>query len=255
MHRPNRRSDRGFTLIEGIIVMGLTTMMFGVFSMAVNDAADFSATNLGSANLQDQGRIVLEQVRRDVAMGGRITDPVYAIPMPSTFVNGTPVSALQSTLRHDTTVLTARASHFPPAVSWTTPANPPPYVAPGNENEPMAFREIVIRQPADRDGDGRILAAATDTIEWSEELIAYIQVPNSDGMSCNLVRRRVTATGQVVDSVICRFVEAMTFDTTATKPTLPLDAVEIHLHLVRRNGRGQVQRLHLATTVAMRNSQ
>ncbi len=243
----------GMTLVEAIIVMFLTTILFGTFSLAVNDAADFSASNLGAANLQDQGRVVIERIRHDINAAGRITDPVFNVAMPQVFTNGVPSSTFTSFLEHDATTLAARAAYFPTAPTYTTPVNPPLFVAPGNESEPMGFREIVMRIPADNDHDGRIVSSTTHAIEWSNELISYILVPTATS-TCNLVRRRITQTGNTVDEVICRFVESLTFDTSTTKPILPQNAVEVHLHLYRRNGRGQDQRLHLSTTIAMRNS-
>src|SRR5262249_39689354 len=147
---------------------------------------------------------------------------------------------------------TALAASFPPAAPWPHPANPPAFVAPGCELQPKGIREIVFRLSADLDNDGRIVSAATGNIEWGPMLVGYQLIPNTQG-TLDLVRRRVTG-ANTRDEVICRGIEALTFDTVDTKNVLPMDAVEVHMHLKRKSTRGQIEKLHLSTTVCMRNS-
>jgi prepilin-type N-terminal cleavage/methylation domain-containing protein len=247
-------SQAGFTLLESIIVLVLSLVIFGTFSLSVSDAVDFSTHNVGAADLQEIGRRTMDIIKRDVAATGWLADAATGIDLPSVGSNGNCDAALQPEFEHDAIALAALAATFPVPAPWPTPANPPAFVAPGNELEPFGIREIVFRLPQDIDGDGRIVDAGTNTIEWSPNLTGFLMIPNAQG-TLNLVRRVVDPAGNITDETICRFVEAMTFDTSATKNLLPTDAVEIHLHLLRVNSRGLPQRVHLATTIAMRNSQ
>jgi hypothetical protein len=173
--------------------------------------------------------------------------------LPHVFSNGQPDPLMDASFQHDMAHLAALAATFPAPAPWPQPANPPPFVAPGSALEPMGIREVVFRLAADMDGDGRVVSAATGNIEWDDALVGYVLIPNNRG-TLDLVRRRVDAAGVVTDETICRCVEALTFDSVDTKNVLPIDAVEVHLHLRRVTTRGETQRLHLATTVAMRNS-
>jgi hypothetical protein len=169
------------------------------------------------------------------------------------YSNGQADPAIDPAFTHDTVFLANLAATFPTPPPWPTPANPPPFVAPGSAIEPLGIRECVFRLPADLDNDGRIVSNATAQIEWGPDLFGYLLIPNNQG-TLDLVRRRVDAAGNATDETICRCVEALTFDSVDTKNILPLNAVEVHLHLLRVTSRGRPQRLHLATTLALRNS-
>jgi prepilin-type N-terminal cleavage/methylation domain-containing protein len=245
--------EGGFTLVEMMIVLVISLVVFGGFTLAVTDAVDFSVHGVGAADLQEIGRTALDQIKRDLQSTGRFMDADLALLLPHVFSNGQPDPAMDPAFLHDTAYLGALAATFPTPPPWPTPASPPPFVAPGSEIQPLGIRECVFRLPQDLDGDGRIVSAATGEIEWGEELFGYVLVPNARG-TLDLVRRRVDDAGVVTDETICRCVEALTFDSVDTKNILPLDAVEVHLHLRRVTTRGETQRLHLATTLAMRNS-
>jgi hypothetical protein len=246
------RRDAGFTLVEIAIVLVVSLVVFGGFTLSITDAVDFSVNSVGSADLQEIGRNSLDRIKRDLQSTGRFVDATIGIQFPHVYSNGTPDPAMDPAFDHDNVLLTNLAATFPPAPVWPTPANPPPFVAPGSEVEPLGIRECVFRLPEDQDGDGRIVSSVTGLVEWSPDLIGYVLIPNVRG-TLDLVRRRVDATGNVTDETICRCVEALTFDSVDTKNILPMDAVEVHLHLLRVTARGQTQRLHRATTVAMRN--
>lgn len=244
--------ERGSTLVELILVLVLTAVVIGGFSMSVTDAIDFSVNGVGQADLQQIGRSAMDRIKRDLQSTGRFIDPATGVQLPHVFSNGQPNAALPPAFDHDNTYLTSLAATFPTPTP-PPPGNPPPFVAPGSEIEPMGIRECVFRFPTDLDSDGRIVSSATGNIEWSDELVGYVMVPNAQG-SLDLLRRRVSSAGVVTDEIICRCVEALTFDSVDSKNILPLQAVEVHLHLRRTTSRGQVQRLHFATTTGMRNS-
>jgi len=246
------RHDAGMTLLEVTIVVILTTFVIGGFSLSVTDSVETTVSGVGGADLQEVGRRALDRIKADIQATGRFLDPTLNLQMPHVFSNGQPGNQMAPEFAHDQTYLAHLASTFPTSPPWPQPTNPPPFVAPGSELQPKGIREMVFRLPADIDGDGRIVSSATGNIEWSPSLVGYILVPNAAG-TLNLMRRRVTG-GVIVDELICRCVEALTFDSTDTKNLLPLRAIEVHLHLLRRTSRGQIQRLHLATTAGMRNS-
>ena len=251
--RTHRRPDAGFTLVEMMIVLVISLVVFGGFSLSVTDAIDFSVHGVGAADIQEIGRTTLDRIRRDIQSTGRFMDPGLGLMMPHVYSNGQPDPAMDPAFQHDTVFLAALAATFPVPAPWPQPANPPSFVAPGSEIQAFGLRECVFRLPADLDNDGRIVSAATGNIEWGPELVGYVLIPNNRG-TLDLVRRVVDAAGNVTDDTICRCVEALTFDSVDTKNILPLDAVEVHLHLRRVTTRLETQRLHLATTVAMRNS-
>jgi hypothetical protein len=252
MLRPDASPESGSTMVELILVLVLTAVVIGGFSMSVTDAVDFSVNGVGHADLQQIGRSAMDRIKRDMQSTGRFIDPVLGIQLPHVFSNGQPAAAIPPPFNHDNAYLANLAATFP-VPTPPPPGNPPPFVAPGSELEPLGIRECVFRLPTDLDGDGRIVSSATGNIEWSSELVGYILVPNAQG-SLDLLRRRVSSAGAVTDEIICRCVEALTFDSVDSKNILPLLAVEVHLHLRRTTSRGQVQRLHLATTTGMRNS-
>jgi hypothetical protein len=236
-----------------MLVLALSIVVFGGFSMSVTDAVDFSVNGVGGADLQEVGRRALDRIKRDLQSTGRFMDPDLGLLLPHVYSNGSPSGLMDPAFDHDNAALASLAATFPVPPPWPAPANPPPFVAPGSELEPLGIRECVFRLPEDLDNNGRIISSATRAIEWGPDLIGYVLVPNNGG-TLDLIRRRVSDAGVVSDETICRCVEALTFDSVDTKNILPLDAVEVHLHLLRTTARGQVQRLHLATTVGMRNS-
>jgi hypothetical protein len=245
--------EAGFTLLETIIVLVLSLVVFGGFSLTITDAVDVGVQGVGAADLQEVGRHTLERIKRDVQATGRFSDPALGLLLPHVFSNGQPDALMDPNFAHDGAFLASLAATFPPAPPLPAPTNPPPFVAPGSELEPLGIREMVFRLPADNDGDGRIVSSTTGTIEWGPGLVGWLVIPNGQG-TLDLVRRSVDAAGIVTDDAVCRCVEALTFDSVDTKNILPFDAIEIHLHLRRVTARGQTQRLHLATTVVMRNS-
>jgi prepilin-type N-terminal cleavage/methylation domain-containing protein len=249
----DRSSQRGFTIVEVVIALAATAVVFGLYSSAVTDAVTFSAHNVGSAGLHEVGRRALAKIAADISSTGRFQDP-SGVPMPHVFSNGLSDPRLPAPFEHDLQALAAIAATFPaPSPPVTTPQNPPPFVAPGFELMPLGIREIVLRLPADMDSDGRPVSAVTGAIEWNPDYIGWILRPNAQGV-LDLVRRVVDPAGGVRDETVCRWVEALTFDTTATLNLLPANAVEIHLHLLRKDTQNRRQRLHLSSTVVMRNT-
>jgi hypothetical protein len=259
MKRERRHRERGTSLLELLISAAISLVIFGTFALGVVDGIDWSTQSIGTSDVQEIGRRALETIRRDLVRAGRITiDPATGVLLPAVTSNGTAPTALGPAFTHHTQALEDIAAGFPVAPEWAAPANPPPFVAPGSELEPFGLREIIFRVPQDLDGDGRLLSSTTGAIEWSTALMGFVLIPSGDSLgTLKLVRRTVAqnGTGAVKDEVVCGNVEALTFDTTETKNILPKDAIEIHLHMARRDTRGRVQRMHLATTVAMRNSQ
>lgn len=249
-----RRHQRGFSLVEVTVSLVFTMLIFGTYAAAVVDSVEFSASNIGGASLHEIGRRTLESIARDLTRTGNFIDAVTGIPFPHVFKNGQPEAVLANNWQHNVDELTAIAATFPPGPPPPPePVNPPPFVAPGFELTPMGIREIIFRVPEDLNGDGRLLAA-NHTIEWGTSTLGYIMRPNhSDTLT--LVRRSVSAQHVVRETTICTDVEALTFDSVETKNILPMDAIEVHLHLKRQDVRGRVQRLHLTTTMVMRNSQ
>lgn len=248
-----QRSQSGLTLVETTVTLFFTMLVFGIYARSVVDSVEFSAANIGGASLHEIGRRTLETVARDLSRTGNRIDPVWGIPFPHVFRNGLPDPILSGAWEHDTEQLEEMAAAFPPGPPPPPePSNPPPFVAPGFELTPMGIREIVFRLPADLDGDGRLLNASNQ-LEWHPDTFGYIMIPNHRG-TLNLVRRTVTAQHVITDQTICTNVEALTFDSVETKSILPLDAIEVHLHLKRQDVRGRIQRLHLTTTMVMRNS-
>ncbi|HYC76537.1 MAG TPA: hypothetical protein VEI02_02815 [Planctomycetota bacterium] len=254
--RTVRRRERGFTMLEVILAGSMIAFVFGLYASSVADAIGVATTGVSTVSLQEEARRILERLRRDVAMTGGIdaaADPL-GVAFPVVSINGQAPTALATHFQHDVATLTAIASTFAPAPEPPEPFNPPPYVAPGNELEPYGFREFLFRLPRDVTGDGRICSTG-GAVEWGPEVFGYLVLPrpgDKNGL-CDLVRRSVDEAGAVVDEVICSQIEAATFDTVATKEILPADAVEIHLHLLREDAQGKVRRLHVATTLVMRN--
>ena len=249
-----RKRQSGITLVEVTVSMMFTMMIFGIYATAVVDSVDASASNIGGASLHEIGRRTLETIARDLSRTGNAMDVTWGIQFPHVFSNGQPAPALAGGWEHDTAELAAIVAAFPPGPPPPPePLNPPPFVAPGFELTPMGIREIVFRLPEDLDGDGRILVA-DNTIEWSKSTTGYIMRPNDKG-NLSLVRRSINATNVVREATICTDVESLTFDSVETKNILPMDAIEVHLHLKRQDVRGRIQRLHLTTTMVMRNSQ
>jgi|GEM_PF-3717479 hypothetical protein len=248
-----RRRQSGVTIMEMSIVMLFTMLIFGTYASSVVDGVEFTASNVGGASLHEIGRRTLENIARDLSRTGRFTDPEFGIFMPHVFRNGSPEAILNSNWGHDQQALQALVATFPPGPPPPPePANPPPFVAPGFELTPMAIREIIFRLPEDLNGDGRILDA-NQNVEWSTTVYGYILHPNAAG-TLTLYRRSIDAAHHLVEEPICGDVEALTFDSVETKGILPMDAIEIHLHLLRRDVRGRDQRLHITTTMVMRNS-
>ena len=250
-----RRRDAGFSALELTVSASIMLVVFGGFSVAVTDSIGTSVATVSAVTLQEEARRVLDRLRRDVSMTGRITaavDPT-GVALPAVVTNGAAPAELDA-FEHDTELLAAIASTFPPAPEPEQPFSPPPFVAPGNEWEPLGFREFIFRLPRDTTGDGRICSTG-GAIEWGPELFGYLVVPRNGEKDaiCDLVRRTVDAGGNAVDEIVCRQVESVTFDLVETKEVLPQQAVEIHLHLIRRNTRDGVERLHVATTLVMRN--
>lgn len=250
-----RRRERGFSAIELAVASAISLIVFGTFTTAVTDAIGTSVTTVSTTTLQEDARRILERLRRDLTMTGAIpaaTDPT-GVALPAVFSNGGAPAGLEE-FAHDESYLESLAAQFAPAPEPEQPFNPPPFVAPGNEWEPFGFREFVFRLPRDVDGDGRIVTAA-GAIEWGPELFGYLVVPRPDEKNglCDLVRRVVAEDGSVVDEIVCRQIESATFDVVATKEILPIQAIEVHLHLLREDGQGRVRRLHVATTLVMRN--
>lgn len=249
------RRDAGFSALELTISASIMLIVFGGFTVAVTDSIGTSVATVSAVTLQEEARRVLDRLRRDVSMTGRITAAVdpSGVALPAVVSNGAAPVGLE-VFEHDTGVLTTLAATFAPAPEPEQPFSPPPFVAPGNEQEPLGFRDFIFRVPRDTTGDGRICSTG-GAIEWGHELFGYLVVPRNGEKDsiCDLVRRTVDAGGNVVDEIVCRQVEAVTFDMVETKEVLPQQAVEIHLHLIRRNTRDGVERLHVATTLVMRN--
>lgn len=242
----------GFSLVELVIAAAVASVVFGLFASSVTDAVDASVSGVGAADLQEIGRRAMDRIKEDLRSTGRFADADLGIPLPHVFSNGQPDPAVGAEFEHDQGALTALAATFPVQPSSSQPANPPLFVAPGSENQPLGVRECVFRLPNDEDGDGRIVSMATGNVEWSGDLVGFVLIPNARG-TLDLVRRSVTAAGVVTDETICRCVEALTFDSVDTKPVLPINAIEVHLHLRMVTTRGETKRLHLATTIAMKN--
>src|SRR5262245_16067300 len=178
-------------MVELILVLVLTAVVIGGFSMSVTDAVDFSVNGVGQADLQQIGRNAMDRIKRDLRATGRFVDPATGVQLPHVFSNGQPNGALPPAFDHDNAYLAGLAGTFPTPAP-PPPGNPPPFVAPGSEIEPMGIRECVFRVPTDLDSDGRIVSSATGNIEWSDELIGYVMVPNPQG-SLDLLRRRVSS--------------------------------------------------------------
>ena len=195
----------------------------------------------------------MERMKRELGLIGRIDDGLLGLELPQVFADGEAPSPLDDLgFSHDQAEIDAWVQGFdPPPVA--PPGVPGPYVAPRVETTPSALREIVFRVPEDRDGDGSIFDAVTGELEWSLDLVGYLMVPDGRG-GFDLVRRRVDPNGLVADELMLRGIESMTFDVQETRGVLPLEAIELHLHLVDRDARGRRQRAHLATTIRMRNS-
>jgi hypothetical protein len=248
--RPRR--DSGRTLLEVAVAVALTAVVIGGFGKAVTGSLDFTVGQVGTTELQEVGRRALDRIKADIQATGRFVDATLGVQLPHIYSNGQPSALVPAVFAHDQSYLTALAASFPQTAPASQPSNPPPFLAPGNELQCKGIREMVFRFPSDVDLDGRIVSSATGNVEWNASLVGYILIPNNQG-TLNLVRRTLTG-ATIKDEVLCRCVEAMTIDTVDSKPILPMRAVEVHLHLLRRTSRGQIDRLHLTTTAGMRNS-
>ena len=248
-----RTNQRGFTLLETTIWMVLGVTISGLVASTVSETIGVTTLGQQSASLQDTGRLALQRIAEDLNRSGLHT--IDGVALPHVFSNGLPDSRLGDTWTHDTETLASHAEHLATMgapTQWSAGTNPEPFVAPGDHNEPRGVREIVFALPADRDGDGRPVSATDGSIEWGDNLVGYLMIPSGDG-TFDLIRRQERADAPPVDVRICRWVTALTFDTTATKPILPRNAVEVHLHLERPAGNGHSQTLHHYTTITMRN--
>lgn len=254
---PRRVAERGMSLVEVLIVSVISVSMMGTFALTVLDAADFTASTVTGADLQIIGRRALDRMSRDVAASGRTTDVASGVALPYVYSDGQCHAAFPA-FTHDHSYFTTLVAQWPNDDTISAGSSPLPFVAPGDEWMSQGIREIVFRRPNDNDGDGSLVvrpgAAHAGELEWGTSLFGYVVLPNPKTGTLDLVRRTLASGGSVTDETICRHVESLTLDTSATKPILPLDAVEVHLHLKRVDTRGHVDRLHLATTLAMRNS-
>jgi hypothetical protein len=158
--RRRKRGDSGFSAVELAVSSVIVLFVFGAFSSAVVDAVDVSVRTVGGATLQEEARRILDRLRRDITMTGRITaaaDP-SGVAMPAVFSNNVAPLGLVA-FKHDlNSTLEEIAANFAPAPDPPEPLNPPPFVAPGNEWEPYGFREFVFRLPEDVTGDGVIVS-------------------------------------------------------------------------------------------------
>jgi hypothetical protein len=230
----------------------VSAVVVGVFAATVTDTVKVGSETVGGADLQTLGRQALERIAKDLSRTGHVASPL-GVDLPHVFENGIPDPTLEDGFLHDVQEIQARVATFPLAPLPTGGTTPLPFVAPGQQLQPIGIREVVFALPEDLDGDGRPLNEITGAIEWGADLVGFILVPEQEG-TMDLVRRTWLQTGEIRDVVICRRVDAMTIDTTVSKQTLPRDAVEIHLHLLRRRPDGLERRMHVFTTVYMRNS-
>ncbi len=257
MMETNRHSNRetGLSLLEVMVSLSLAAGILIIFTNTVVDSMDFSVHNVGRADLHEIARRSVETIRKDVSRTGWFTlGAGTALPYVST--NGDPQDSMfDPYFKHDVTTMTAISSSFvatpPPPPGAQTPA----FVAPEKRLAPTGIGELIFWVPS-KDEKGNFTFDATGGLAMAPELVAFLLIPNAHG-TFNLVRRRANFgvwPPQIENRTICTHVEAMTFDTVTTKPNLPFDAVEIHLHMKRKGSRGETQRVHTATTVMMRNS-
>ena len=256
MHTAKQHThEAGLSLLEVIVSISLSAGILVIFTGTVIDSMDFSVHNVGRADLHEIARKSMEVMRKDVSRTGWFTlDAATTLPFISS--NGDPQNAmLDPYFKHDVAALTSLSATFqagpPPQGGGQTPA----FVAPEKRLGPTGLREFSFWVPA-KDVKGNFTFDPTGNLAMAPELIAFLLIPNAQG-TLDLVRRRANFgvwPPQTENRTICTHVESMTFDTVSTKPNLPFDAVEIHLHMKRKGSRGKTQRLHTATTVMMRNS-
>lgn len=258
MNSPDKlKNQSGLSILEVLISMSISIGILVIFSTAVVDSMDFSVHNVGRADLHEIARRSMEVMRKDISRTGWFTIDANST-LPFVFADGDPqVAMFDGFFKHDQAVLAAMNASFTQA-----PPPPPPgggatpvFVAPAQQLAPTGLREFIFWVPA-KDAEGNFTFDATGKLAMAPELIAFLLIPNAEG-TLDLVRRRANFgvwPPTIDDSTICNHVEALTFDTVATRPNLPFDAVEIHLHMKRKGSRGEMQRLHTAITVMMRNS-
>ena len=253
MRKPSHES--GLSILEVLVSLSLASGILVIFSNTVVDSMDFSVHNVGRADLHEIARVSMETIRKDVSRTGWFTIGA-GTALPYVYTNGDPQNnMLDPYFRHDVAALTSINASIqvpaPPPDAGQTPA----FVAPEKRLGPTGLSEFIFWVPA-KDSQGNFTFDATGGLAMAPELIAFLLIPNAHG-TLDLVRRRANFgvwPPEIENRTICTHIEAITFDTVTTKPNLPFDAVEIHVHMKRKGSRGEIQRVHTATTVMMRNS-
>src|SRR5215469_11222274 len=65
---------RGFTLIELLVVLAITAVLLGIIVTPMVQGFNFTREAEGLANEQERGRILVEQIARDIESGTAVAD-------------------------------------------------------------------------------------------------------------------------------------------------------------------------------------
>jgi prepilin-type N-terminal cleavage/methylation domain-containing protein len=87
MHRSNRQSPQGFTMIELLVAMAVTIVVVGGAVMLFSSSSETSSRTLRYSEVQTEARAALSQMTRDFSQAGTGV-PLNGIPIPSVTSGG-----------------------------------------------------------------------------------------------------------------------------------------------------------------------
>ena len=75
LHQPGRRKERGFTLVEVIITMGLLSIFLVVLATIFTASVDVQVRSRGYSSVSSDGRYLLARLDYDIARASAVTTP------------------------------------------------------------------------------------------------------------------------------------------------------------------------------------
>ncbi|MFT7618946.1 MAG: type II secretory pathway component PulJ [Planctomycetota bacterium] len=263
------RNDSGLSILETTVSMSIAAFIGVTLTVALSSTIDSEAIIGGRSEMESRGRSAVGFISKQLSLAGRMKDGVLNETFPRVFTADNPPAVVttfgydefsgtittQSDRLADELVDARLAGKYVGEEVVETVEDPPEaYVAPRNNPLPNGVKQILFKRPGDIDGDGTVFSKTTGRLEWADELVGFLMVPGIDDTFELVFRTYNLSDNKVTDKVLCRDVLAVSFDMTETRPTLPLNAIEVHLYLLGADKKGNAIKIHQSTTVLMRNS-